>query len=448
MTHTTRSAQPDRRPSASPPTPTRSCCAPRAPADLETPIGAFLRLDDGGAGLPARVGRGRRAARPLLVPRRRPAAAARGPRRPGPHPDPAGHGRRVRPGPADRRRPTAPDPLAALRAFVPRRRVQPTEGMPRFTGGAVGALAYDAVSIVRADACRCPSATRSASPTAAFIETDLVLVFDHLTHTLSAIASLHTEAPDLEGRYRIAEAAIFEALERTARPERRRARRRRARRAPRHRQPRLRRRPDRRRASAATSTSTRSRSPRTRSRPARRSRSCSPAASRSTCRSTRRPARPLDGIGLYRALRRVNPSPYLFFVRTPDVRGRRRLPGAARSRSRATSSRPTRSPARGRAAPTPREDALLAEQLQRDPKERAEHVMLVDLGRNDLGRVAAAGHGDRQQVHGGRALQPRPPPRVARRGPAPAGARRARRAAGGVPGRHALGRARRSGRCS
>ena len=58
----------------------------------------------------------------------------------------------------------------------------------------------------------------SARPTAAFIETDLVLVFDHLTHTLSAIASLHTEAPDLEGRYRIAEEAIFEALERTARP--------------------------------------------------------------------------------------------------------------------------------------------------------------------------------------------------------------------------------------
>src|SRR4029077_9201043 len=57
-----------------------------------------------------------------------------------------------------------------------------------------------------------------AVPTAAFIETDLVLVFDHLTHTLSAIASLHTDAPDLEGRYRIAEAAIHEALERTARP--------------------------------------------------------------------------------------------------------------------------------------------------------------------------------------------------------------------------------------
>ena len=53
---------------------------------------------------------------------------------------------------------------------------------------------------------------------AAFQETDLVLVFDHLTHTLSAVASLHTEAPDLEGRYAIAERAIFEALERTGRP--------------------------------------------------------------------------------------------------------------------------------------------------------------------------------------------------------------------------------------
>jgi anthranilate synthase component 1 len=40
---------------------------------------------------------------------------------------------------------------------------------------------------------------------------------------------------------------------------------------------------------------------------------------------------------------------------------------------------------------TPAEDGILAEQLQRDPKERAEHVMLVDLGRNDLGRVARAG---------------------------------------------------------
>src|SRR5918995_605257 len=138
------------------------------PADLETPIGAFLRLDDGGpAYLLETV--------------------------------------------------EATDPLDAIRRFVPRRRVQPTDGMPRFTGGAVGALAYDAIAAFEATV-PLPERDPVGAPTAAFIETDLVLVFDHLTHTLSAIASLHTEAPDFEGRYRIAENAIFGALERTARP--------------------------------------------------------------------------------------------------------------------------------------------------------------------------------------------------------------------------------------
>src|SRR5207249_11295623 len=111
----------------------------------------------------------------------------------------------------------ATDPLAALRRFVPQRRVLPTDGMPRFTGGAVGALAYDAVSTFEPTV-PLPEPDPVGVPSAAFIETDLVLVFDHLTHTLSAIASLHTEAPDLEGRYRIAEEAVFEALERTGRP--------------------------------------------------------------------------------------------------------------------------------------------------------------------------------------------------------------------------------------
>ncbi len=46
-----------------------------------------------------------------------------------------------------------------------------------------------------------PARDPIGTPMAAFQETDLVLVFDHLTHTLSAVASLHTEAPDLEGRY-------------------------------------------------------------------------------------------------------------------------------------------------------------------------------------------------------------------------------------------------------
>ena len=100
--------------------------------------------------------------------------------------------------------------------------------------------------------------------------------------------------------------------------------------------------------------------------------------------------RPLDGIGLYRSLRRVNPSPYLFFTRVPgfEVVGASpellvQLDGDKLTTHPIAGTRP-----RGADA---REDAILAEQLQRDPKERAEHVMLVDLGRNDLGRVARAG---------------------------------------------------------
>jgi anthranilate synthase component 1 len=99
---------------------------------------------------------------------------------------------------------------------------------------------------------------------------------------------------------------------------------------------------------------------------------------------------PMDGIALYRALRRVNPSPYLFFVRTPsfEVVGASpelllQVEGDKITTHPIAGTRP-----RGADA---REDVLLAEQLQRDPKERAEHVMLVDLGRNDLGRVSRAG---------------------------------------------------------
>jgi anthranilate synthase component 1 len=98
----------------------------------------------------------------------------------------------------------------------------------------------------------------------------------------------------------------------------------------------------------------------------------------------------VDGIGLYRSLRKVNPSPYLFFVRTPSFE----VVGASPELLlQVEGERMTTHPIAGtrpRGA-TPKEDELLAEQLQADPKERAEHVMLVDLGRNDLGRVARPG---------------------------------------------------------
>jgi anthranilate synthase component 1 len=93
---------------------------------------------------------------------------------------------------------------------------------------------------------------------------------------------------------------------------------------------------------------------------------------------------------LYRRLRRVNPSPYMFYMRLPDgvllgsspevlitcEENRLRLCPIAGTRPRASD---------------PAQDALFGDELLQDPKEKAEHVMLVDLGRNDLGRVAKAG---------------------------------------------------------
>jgi anthranilate synthase component I len=357
-------------------------------ADLETPIGAFLRLDDGTtpAYLLESVEGGERLGRYSFL--------GIGPRRMlevGP-----GVARTTtRPVSVDAYSPDlpvttaeVPDPLAALRAFVPRRRVLPTEDMPRFTGGAVGALAYDAISSFEPTV-PMPESDPVGVPLAAFIETDLVLVFDHLSHTLSAIASLHTEAPDLEGRYRIAERAIFEALERTARPSR---------------------------AEMNAAFGRSSETDGAEARPTFRevdislgrdaymaavehAKDAIAAGEAIQVVLARRQSfdlpvgadgTPIDGIGLYRALRRVNPSPYLFFTRTPSFE----VVGASPELLlQIVGDRLTNHPIAGtrpRGA-TPADDERLADELRRDPKERAEHVMLVDLGRNDLGRVARPG---------------------------------------------------------
>ena len=100
--------------------------------------------------------------------------------------------------------------------------------------------------------------------------------------------------------------------------------------------------------------------------------------------------RRIEPLALYRALRMVNPSPYMVLLESPDVS----LVGASpemlvRKQGRHIETRPI-------AGTRPRGmdaegDKRLGEDLLADPKERAEHVMLVDLGRNDLGRVAAPG---------------------------------------------------------
>ena len=93
---------------------------------------------------------------------------------------------------------------------------------------------------------------------------------------------------------------------------------------------------------------------------------------------------------VYRALRTINPSPYLGYL---DLGPTTLVASSPESLVRATGRRVETRPIAGtrRRGATPEEDAALAAELLADPKERAEHVMLVDLGRNDLGRVCRAG---------------------------------------------------------
>jgi len=103
----------------------------------------------------------------------------------------------------------------------------------------------------------------------------------------------------------------------------------------------------------------------------------------------RAPAR-VDPFQLYRALRHINPSPYLFFLK---MGGEFLVGGSPEVLVRVEEGRAEARPIAGTRprGKTPEEDLALAQELMNDPKERAEHIMLVDLGRNDLGRVCKIG---------------------------------------------------------
>ena len=95
-------------------------------------------------------------------------------------------------------------------------------------------------------------------------------------------------------------------------------------------------------------------------------------------------------INLYRALRRLNPSPYMYFMDLSDFEVIGSSPEIlARLEDGVITNRPLAGTRRR--GHTPAEDLALEEELKNDPKEIAEHLMLIDLGRNDVGRVAKAG---------------------------------------------------------
>jgi anthranilate synthase component 1 len=256
------------------------------------------------------------------------------------------------------------DPLPALKKIAAVR-IAPTPGLPRFAGGAVGYLGYEAAR--HFERLPAPSGLAPDMPESAFLVAENLAVFDHLTRHVRLL-TLHRPAE--EGRAE-AVARLDEMEERLA-----------AESVPRE---------DRAEVNGAAWAA-----------------NLSPGSYRAMVDAARehilagdafqvvlsqRFAKPLGArpFDVYRCLRALNPSPYMFHL---ALGGGRFLVGTSPEvLVRVEDGRVTTRPLAGtrRRGADAQQDAELERELMSDPKERAEHVMLVDLGRNDVGRVATPG---------------------------------------------------------
>jgi anthranilate synthase component 1 len=261
------------------------------------------------------------------------------------------------------------DPYELAAAALGSHSPAPVTGVPPFAGGAVGLFAYDLVRTV--EPLGDPNRDQLGIPDLALMLTDALVAFDHLKHTITVLANVFTEG-DLERSYRRARETIAEIRWRLQGPVPRPPRPPQSGRAVPRFQPNM----TREQFEAIV---------------ARIIEYIYAGDAYQVVPSQRWSARvPVEAFSIYRGLRAVNPSPYMYFLDFGDFE----IAGASPEplitvTGRQVSTRPiagTRP--RGSSA---EEDRLIAEELLADPKERAEHVMLVDLGRNDLGRVCEYG---------------------------------------------------------
>ncbi len=317
-------------------------------ADLETPVSAFLKISHGGRGfLLESVEGGQWLARysfigtdPYLVVSSSGRAGA--------------------------------DPFAPIVQEMAKHRIIPVEGLPRFTGGAVGYLSYETAG--RFEDLPSPRKDSLGLPESQFMFVDTLLVFDHVTHRIKVCSHVRLDG-NIEKAYEEATHRIDALVERLRQPL-----------------------PAPHMAAggeagpgspeALTSNFTRERFEAA----VGQIKEYIAAGEAIQVVLSQRFARPTHAapLDVYRALRTISPSPYMFFYDMGDFC----IVGASpeillRVENGDVITRPlagTRP--RGR---NPEEDALLEQELRRDEKERAEHIMLVDLGRNDIGRVSVPG---------------------------------------------------------
>jgi len=261
----------------------------------------------------------------------------------------------------------APDPYAAVAEYLGRHRLAGGE-LPPFAGGAVGYFGYDLVRAV--EPLGPPNPDPLGLPDMTLMLCELVVAFDHQRHELTIVAYAYAGAEGIDDAYARAAALIDEA--------------RAALRAP---VPRV----DARSPAAVpefTSNMSREQFEADVSRIVEYIRA-GDAFQVVPSQRFSAPA-PVEAFSIYRGLRTINPSPYMYYLEFGDFQ----IAGASpeplvKVTGRTVETRPI-------AGTYPRganeeEDRRRAERLLADPKERAEHVMLVDLGRNDLGRVCEYG---------------------------------------------------------
>lgn len=265
---------------------------------------------------------------------------------------------------------TAENPLQVLRDLMSQYRPVEIDGLPRFCGGAVGYIAYDVVRFFES----LPDATIDDTgwDDCYLMVTETLIIFDNLRHNVKVVCNVHLDddAQDLRKAYTKATTSIDTIIKMLSRP--------------------LRGKPARLPVRKARVKSNLSR--RHFEDIVKRAKAYIRAGEIIQVVLSQRFTMPLatDPFELYRALRIINPSPYMYYVKmgsnvivgsSPEVLVRLEKDEVVVRPIAGT--RP-----RGRSAA---EDLAYEEALKQDPKEIAEHVMLVDLGRNDVGRVARMG---------------------------------------------------------
>jgi anthranilate synthase component 1 len=261
------------------------------------------------------------------------------------------------------------DPFHLIAEELAKHKLVPVSGLPDFCGGAVGYLGYETVR--RLEELPSPDSDPLALPESVLMFVDSLVIFDHLENKIKIVSLAHVDG-DADRAYRAAVDKIDELAKRLNQPPAR---------------PIMT--PDKPTEAGEISSNLTREEFEASVEKARQYIIAGEAIQivLSQRLSRRTNAHPL---AIYQALRRINPSPYMFFL---DLKDFHIIGSSPEILVRAVNGKVTTRPLAGTRprGKTPAEDKRLEKELRSDKKERAEHIMLVDLGRNDIGRVSLPG---------------------------------------------------------